>query len=59
MWDKDTKEEVLLGYSQHDSNFIYEKGKIVKPTKPFNEDRWKECETGIHFFITLKEAENY
>jgi hypothetical protein len=45
--------------SKEDSNFIYEVGKRVTPTKPFDEDFTKECSTGIHFFITRLEAENY
>jgi len=59
MWDLYTKEEMLESYSRHDSTFVYEKGKTVKPTEPFCEDRWNECASGIHFFITLKEAEEY
>ena len=59
MWNKETKEEVLVAYSQHNENFVYEKGKTVKPTISFDENRWNECGTGIHFFITLREAENY
>jgi hypothetical protein len=45
--------------SQEDSNFIYKVGETVRPTKPFNEDWTNECSTGIHFFITKIEAENY
>ncbi len=47
------------GISNHDNNFIYEVGKIVKPTKPFSENWQDECASGIHFFITKIEAENY
>lgn len=39
--------------------FIYEVGKIVKPTEPFDNDRWNTCSTGIHFFMTEKEALSY
>lgn len=59
MWNMETGEEVLKAHSQRDENFIYEKGKTVKPTEKFDEDRWNECSTGIHFFITLEEAEVY
>ncbi|MDR1902413.1 MAG: DUF5758 domain-containing protein [Treponema sp.] len=45
--------------SQHDDNFIYRKGETVLPKEPFNEDRWVECGSGIHFFITKEEAEKY
>jgi len=46
-------------YSQYDSSFDYEVGKIVKPTAVFDENWVDECSTGIHFFITKIEAENY
>ena len=45
--------------SSHDHSFIYEIGKTVEPTEPFDEDRWKECTHGIHFFITRQEAVSY
>jgi len=44
--------------SNHDSKFVYEVGKTVEVTN-FDEDRWNECSTGIHFFITRREAELY
>jgi hypothetical protein len=59
MWNYITKETVTKATSQHDESFVYETGKTVKPTKPFNEDRWNECASGIHFFMTQEEAENY
>lgn len=46
------------GISESDASFVYEVGKEVVPDL-FDEDRWKECSHGIHFFITRKEAENY
>ena len=45
--------------SQNDSSFIYEVGKRVTPTTPFDENFMDECSTGIHFFITRLEAEKY
>ena len=27
--------------------------------KDFNEDRWQDSTTGIHFWMTRQEAENY
>ena len=45
-------------YSSYDKNFIYEVGKTVK-VDAFNEDRWKECTQGIHFFMNRQEAINY
>ena len=47
------------GVSKENGNFIYKVGETVKPTKPFNEDWTVECTSGIHFFITRIEAENY
>ena len=44
--------------SKHDEKFVYEVGKIVE-VKDFDSDRWNECSTGIHFFITKREAELY
>ena len=45
-------------YSSYAKNFIYEVGKTVK-VDDFNEDRWKECTQGIHFFMNKEDAENY
>jgi len=45
--------------SQYDNKFIYEVGKRVAPTKPFDENFMNECSTGIHFFITRLEAEKH
>ena len=56
----DLKEMVELetAYSQHDNSFIYEVGKVVT-VDDFDENRWNECSTGIHFFINKQEAINY
>ena len=48
--------EVNETVSSRDSNFVYKKGETVK-VNDFDEDRWNECSTGIHFFITRREAE--
>ena len=47
------------GASQYDQSFKYKVGETVKPTEPFDEDRWKECAPGIHFFLTKVEAEAF
>ena len=47
------------GVSSYDPTFVYKIGETVRPCGPFNEDRWNECASGIHFFITRKEAEEY
>ena len=44
--------------SGHDKSFIYKVGETVE-VEDFDEDRWNECSTGIHFFITRAEAVNY
>jgi hypothetical protein len=41
--------------SDYDNNFIYRVGETVE-VKDFDDDRWHECSTGIHFFITRYEA---
>ena len=50
--------DISVVASTHDSNFIYRKGEIVK-VEDFDEDRWSECSTGIHFFIDRAMAVNY
>ena len=54
----DGSEEVKEIASNRDSNFIYRVGEIVRVNN-FDENRWNECSTGIHFFITRREAEQY
>lgn len=44
--------------SSRDENFIYRVGEIVE-VNDFDVNRWEECSTGIHFFITRDEAVNY
>ena len=44
--------------SDKNSNFVYRVGEIVR-VDDFDENRWKECSTGIHFFITRDEAVKY
>ena len=44
--------------SKYDKSFIYKVGEIVE-VPDFDEDRWNECSTGIHFFITRNEAVQY
>ncbi len=51
---KKTKKKVK---SDYDQTVVYEVGKIVKPKEKFNENRWDECSSGIHFFLTREEAE--
>ena len=44
--------------SDRDKDFIYRVGELVE-VKDFDEDRWNECSTGIHFFINFQEAVEY
>ena len=44
--------------SNHDDNFIYRVGEIVEVDN-FDEDRFNECSTGIHFFIARESAVAY
>ena len=44
--------------SDYDNTFIYKVGEEVKVDN-FDTDRWNECSTGIHFFITKQEAIDY
>ena len=37
----------------------YRKGATVEPLNGWDEDRWNVCSSGIHFFITRLEAEEY
>ena len=44
--------------SSYDYTFTYEVGKTVE-VQDFDTNRWDECSTGIHHFITRKEAVEY
>lgn len=44
--------------SGRDRNFQYIHGAIVSVPN-FDENRWEECSTGIHFFVNRKEAVDY
>lgn len=46
-------------YSQFSRHFCYKIGKTIVPEKPFENDRWAECASGIHFFINRQEAVDY
>lgn len=47
-----------IGYSFYDPNFIYKVGETVR-VKNFDTNRWNECTSGIHHFMTLEEAMQY
>ena len=54
----DGKENFEKVNSDYDIDFVYEVGKIVE-VENFDDNRWKECSNGIHFFITRDEAVMY
>ena len=53
-----TDANVGMAISKYDRNFIYKVGETIEVPN-FNTDRWDECSTGIHFFITRQEAVDY
>ena len=55
----DGKEDFDKAIAKYDNSFVYEVGQFVEPKNGFGEDRWVECDAGIHCFITRKEAELY
>ena len=57
IWDADGKPKET-GTSMYNSTFQYRVGRTVRPDD-FCEDRFQECASGIHFFLTRIEAENY
>ena len=44
--------------SDYDNSFVYRVGEIVR-VDDFDDNRWRECSRGIHFFITRDEAVRY
>ena len=54
----DKKENFERAISKQDSDFEYIVGETIE-INDFDKDRWNECSSGIHFFITRKEAEQY
>jgi hypothetical protein len=44
--------------SSHDKNFVYRVGETVE-VDDFDDDRWNECSSGIHFFIAREMAVKY
>ena len=50
---KESKKNIVK--STYDPEFVYEIGKISR-VKNFDENRWNEATTGIHFYMTRQEA---
>lgn len=44
--------------SDYDNSFVYRVGEIVRVDN-FDDNRWRECSRGIHFFMTRDEAVRY
>jgi len=59
--DKISKEDAknYHAVSHYNSLFEYKIGDTVVPQHPFEENRWHECASGIHFFLTFEEAAKY
>ena len=53
-----TPAEVTEVHSQYETGFIYTLGETVEE-ELFDENRFRECSTGIHFFMTREEAVKY
>ena len=53
--DVDGHHPVSKASSKRDPSFIYEVGKMVE-VPDFDLDRWNDCSTGIHHYITRAEA---
>lgn len=45
--------------SMHSGRIVYRVGETVRPVKPLDDSPFNECTSGIHFFTTKEEAENY
>ena len=52
----ESKSDVAV--SKYDSSFVYRIGETVEVTD-FDQNRWNECSTGIHFFINREDAVKY
>lgn len=54
----DFQENFDEAWSLVDENFVYRRGEWVE-VPDFNEDRWQDSTTGIHFWLTREEAKAY
>ena len=50
--------KVIEASSNYNPEFIYRVGEIIT-VDDFDENRWNECSTGIHFFMNRENAINY
>ena len=54
----DTGRKIGSVSSDYNVDFVYRVGEIVK-IDDFDEDRWNECSSGIHFFVNKQNAIQY
>lgn len=47
-----------VAVSKHDLSFVYRIGETVEVTD-FDQNRWNECSTGIHFFMNREDVVKY
>ena len=47
-----------VAVSKYNSSFVYRIGETVEVTD-FDQNRWNECSTGIHFFMNREDAVKY
>ena len=47
-----------VAVSKYDSSFVYRIGGTLEVTD-FDQNRWNECSTGIHFFMNREDAVKY
>ena len=53
-----SQSDLIEVVSDRTNDFVYKVGEVVS-VDDFDEDRWNECSTGIHFFINREEAVRY
>lgn len=53
-----SKSDTTMVRSYYNNSFLYELGKTIE-VEDFDDNRWNECSTGIHFFINREEAVRY
>lgn len=46
-------------HSFYDTSVEYQVGTVVETERAFDDDRWNECTSGIHFFMNRAEAMDY
>lgn len=56
--EKNRLPDSTVAFSDYDYHFAYEVGKTVV-VEDFDENRWNECSSGVHFFLSFNEAAKY